>query len=114
MCSAGVCQTLGFRCWREGKGREWARQTDKGTPLAAALGIGAKHEVVNDELVLAVKEVEESDWAVGALELVLLVDFDHGELAELSGEGVLGAGEGFLLLKEGFPGCQPFFSGRDL
>jgi len=71
--------------------------------------------VVDDELVLAGEEVlQRQRGAVRAVELVLLVDLDHGQRAHLGGEGILDAGGLLFLLEELLPGGEPFLAGDDL
>lgn len=50
----------------------------KGTSVAADFVLGCEHEVLDDELLAAVKEVCECDFAFGTIEGVLLVDLYHG------------------------------------
>lgn len=77
----------------------------------ASLGVvGTEHEVVDDELLAAFEEVWEVDFTVGAFEGVVFFDFDVGELTAQGGEFVVGFGEGFLFLEEGFAGCHPLFA----
>ena len=47
--------------------------------------------MVDDKLLAAIKEVGEFHGAVGTSESVILVHFDHGEVAELGIENVVGA-----------------------
>jgi len=71
-----------------GVAREQVREVgdvvgEEGAAGAAFVLVGAQHEVVHDELLPAVKEVEEGDLSGGALEGVLLLEVDHWEVAHL-------------------------------
>jgi hypothetical protein len=70
--------------------------SEVGAPDASLGVLGTEHEVVDDELLAAFKEVFEADFAGGAFEGVVFVDFDVGELAAEGGEFVVGFGEGFF------------------
>ena len=100
---------------KEGKEGRNAQLTNKGTPLASMLSIRPKHEVIHDELGLPIKQVVKGDdGAFRALELVLLVDLDHGKISQLRGEGVMCTCQLLLLLQEGFARGEPFVSGDHL
>ncbi len=70
--------------------------------------------MADDELAPSVEEVEQGGLAVGALEDVLLLDLDHGELAALGDERVAAPGELLLLGEELLAVAQPFVLGCDL
>jgi hypothetical protein len=48
------------------------------------------------------------------VEGVLLVDLDHGQLAQLGGDSVRRAGDLLLLLEQGLAGGEPLLFGNDL
>ena len=100
--------------WLRG-GSAGFERTDKRASVASALGVRAKHEVVDDELVFAVEEVLERQCrSLRTLELVLLVDEDHGELADLRAQSILGPRKLLLLLEERLAGGNPLLSGDNL
>ena len=70
--------------------------------------------MINDQLLPPLEEVGESDLPIRARESIFLIDLDHGEVAELGVELVVGAESGFLFDEEGFAGCEPFGWGHDL
>src|SRR5690242_3317881 len=69
------------------------------TTLAAVIPTRIKHEVVDDQLLAAVKEIEQADLAVRAIEDVLLVNPDHRQSAAFRIEPVSRVGS-FLLFKK--------------
>jgi hypothetical protein len=81
---------------------------------AAVLPVRAEHEVADDELAAPVEQVEQGGLAFGALEDVLLLDLDHGELAALGDERVAAAGELLLLGEELLAVAEPFVPGYDV
>lgn len=86
-----------------------------GASVAANLFVGAEHEVVYDELGLALEEIAEGDCrAVFVVKGVLLVYLDHGEGAALFRQLVVGAGEFLFLFEEIFAGGEPFVAAYDL
>jgi hypothetical protein len=71
--------------------------------------------VVDDELLLVAEEsFERQRLAVRAVEEVLLVDLDHGQLAELGGGSVLGARDLLFLLQQRLAGGEPLLFGNNL
>src|SRR5882762_3062554 len=79
-----------------------------GATGAAFFPVRAKHEVIDDELGFAAKEIGERLFSVGAIEDVVLFDFDPREFAALGAEGITLASE--LL----FGGQKLFASGEPL
>src|SRR4029453_9218162 len=73
---------------------------DERAVRAALVVIRAEHEVVDDELALAVEEIGERAAPVRPLEDVLLLDGHHRQLAALGGERVALAAQLFLLGEE--------------
>jgi hypothetical protein len=76
--------------------------------------LGTEHEMINDQLLPTLEEVGESYLPIGTSESIFLIDLDHGEVAELGIELVVGAESGFLFDEESFAGCEPFGRGHDL
>jgi hypothetical protein len=107
-----MCSTDDIRQAKDGARKQ--RHTEKCAALASTLSVRAKHEVVHDQLVFVTEQVPEGDRSVGSVELVVLVDVDHGELANLGGEGVLGAGKLLFLVEESLTGGEPLLSGYNL
>src|SRR6266568_849948 len=81
---------------------------------AAFLPVGAKHEVVDEELTVATEEIGEGDFAVGGFEGVIFFDGRPGKLAALGGEFVAEVGELFFFGEVGFAGFEPFFGRNNL
>src|SRR5260370_24521438 len=67
--------------------------TEIGTTWAALLPARAEHEVVDDQLTFAAKEIGERFFSVGAVEDVVLFNFDPGKFAALGVECIALAGE---------------------
>jgi hypothetical protein len=66
--------------------------------------------VVDNKLLFTVEEIfERQRRAVGAVELVLLVDLDHGKLAQLGGGSVQGSRDLLFLLQQLLAGDEPLF-----
>jgi hypothetical protein len=63
--------------------------------------------VADDELAAAVEKVEQVGLAVRALEHVVLVDPDHGQLAPLAVQGVPGPCHRLLVGEQLLAGDQP-------
>lgn len=93
-------------------GRQIVRH--KRTARTADLVFRSEHEVVDDELLATLEKVCKLDRTVGTGEGVVLVDFHHGEIAELGIESVVGAEGGFFLREKFFAGCEPFGGRYDL
>jgi hypothetical protein len=71
--------------------------------------------VVDDELLLVAEEsFERQGLAVRAVEEILLVDLDHGQLAQLGSGGVLGARDLLFLLQQRLAGGEPLLFGDNL
>src|SRR6266851_2728920 len=79
-----------------------------GAAGAAFFPVRAEHEVIDDELGFAAKEIGKRLFSVGAIEDVVFFDFDPGKFAALGAEGITLASE--LL----FGGQQLFASGEPL
>lgn len=74
-----------------------------------------EHEVIDDELVIALKQVAKSNGSIiRALERVCLVHLDHGQLAPLLIDGVIGDGELLLHVQELLPRGEPLITTNDL
>jgi hypothetical protein len=86
----------------------------EGAVLAALLPIGAKHEVIDDELAAALEQLAQTLAAVGPVEDVLLLDPDPGERAPLLVQLVALSGQLLLLRQESAAGGQPLFLRDDL
>src|SRR4029079_11734820 len=82
--------------------------------LAAGLPVRGEHEVVDDELGLAVEQVGEGRRAARALELVALGDLDPGQRAAGGAELVALAGELLLAGEQLLAGLDPLRSRNDL
>ncbi len=70
--------------------------------------------MVDDQLGTALEDVDEAHRAVRAVELVVLVDLDHGELAALGIERIPLPGQVLLLREQLLAGGRPLLSGGDL
>ena len=79
----------------------------EGAAGAALLPIGAEHEMVDDELALAVEEIGEANFAVRAIEYVILFDFYPGKLAPFGADCVLQVREFFFFLQKLFASGKP-------
>src|SRR5690606_12324954 len=77
--------------------------------VAAFLPAGAVHEVVDDQLAVAAEQLGERLAAVGAVELIGLVDPDPGQRTALGAELVALAGEGLFPQQVLAARAQPFF-----
>jgi hypothetical protein len=76
------------------------RVRDRRADGAARVVRRAEHEVVDEQLGPAVEEIGEALSAVLALEPVVLLDRDPGQLAPLAGQLIAAACELFLLLEQ--------------
>lgn len=93
-------------------GQRFAHVRAAGT---AAVVFGLEHEVVDDQLVLALEEIVEGHRLVaGALEEILLVYLDHGQLAAFGGENIALVRVLFLFFEKSFAGSLPFFTTNNL
>lgn len=82
---------------------------------ASTFILGVEHEVVDDELLLVVKEIAERNYLVArAMEDILFVYLDHGQFTTLSGENVALVGICFFLLEKSFASGEPLFSTANL
>ncbi|MCY1409798.1 hypothetical protein D9M71_251550 [compost metagenome] len=81
-----------------------------GAALVPALG---EHEVVDNQLTAAAEQVRQFQFAIGPLEMVVLVDFHPGQGAAFGAEFVPFPGEGFLVDQVLFAGGEPFFPRHD-
>src|SRR6266550_607115 len=70
--------------------------------LGPAFDSRREHEVIDDELPPSFEEIEQTDFAVGSVEFVLLVDLRHRLPAALRGQLVLLTGGGFLFREQFF------------
>jgi hypothetical protein len=85
----------------------------RGAAGAALVPSGVEHEVVEDELAAALEQVGQVHGAVGALEGVVLLHLDHGQVAALGAEGVAGAGQLLLLGQQVLASGQPLVAADD-
>jgi len=69
--------------------------------------------VVNDQLAVLAEQVGQLQFAVWAVKLVVLVDFDLGQRAALGAEAVAFFGEGLFVGQMLFARSEPFFSRYD-
>ncbi|MCY1429694.1 hypothetical protein D9M71_456210 [compost metagenome] len=81
-----------------------------GAALIPALG---EHEVVDDQLAAPPEQVRQFQFAVGSLEVVVLVDFHPGQGTAFGAESVPFPGEGFFVGQVLFAGGDPFFPRYD-
>ena len=65
--------------------------------LAAFFPVLGEHEVVGDQLAVVAKQVSQLQFAVRALEVVVLVDFHPRQGAAFSAEAIALFGEGFFV-----------------
>ena len=82
--------------------REAARQLvgAGGAAGATVLPLRVEHEVVDDEPGSALEDVDEAHPAVGAVELIVLHDLDHGQVSALGAERVALPGQVLLLCQQ--------------
>ncbi|MNO83028.1 hypothetical protein D3C76_743180 [compost metagenome] len=80
---------------------------------AALIPAFSEHEMVNDQLAAATKQVGEFQFAVGTLEVVVLVDFYPGQGAAFGAESVAFPGEGLFVGQMLLAGGEPVFPGHD-
>jgi hypothetical protein len=82
---------------------------------ASTIVLGVKHEMVDDQLLLAIEEVTERDRLIArALEEILLVDLDHGELTALSGKDIALVRILLFFLEKNLTGGKPLFTTANL
>src|ERR1700751_3171831 len=74
---------------------------------------GFEEGAVDDQLAAALEEVEEAGFAVGAVELVQLLDGHPWHAPTLGGEGIALAGELFLFGQQVLASGEPFIPGYD-
>lgn len=74
------------------------------TCRTASFSVRPEHEVVDNELFLTLEQVGQCGWARGAAEVVSFGHFDHGEVTQLGGDGVVCSSLGFFLDEERFAG----------
>ncbi|MNO57938.1 hypothetical protein D3C76_484860 [compost metagenome] len=77
-----------------------------GTAFIPAFG---EHEMVNDQLAAAIEQVGEFQFAIGSLEVVVLVDFHPGQGAPFCAEFVPLLGESLFVSQVLFARGEPFF-----
>ena len=77
---------------------------------AALVPTGVEHEVADDELAPALEQIEEADPALGAIELVVLVDLDHRKPATLGVERISLPRELLFLRQQRLARDQPFLA----
>src|ERR1700730_9035036 len=66
-----------------------------------------EHEVIDNQLAASVEEIRKTLFSFGAIEDVLLRDFDPWELSALCTERVSPTCKFFFLLKQLFPSSKP-------
>ena len=82
--------------------------------FASLLPLGGEHEVVDDELAAAVEEVAERQGTVRTGELVVLIDFHHGQFTALLHQFVGLPGEFFFFGQKVQSGLTPFVVASNL
>src|SRR5258708_23704454 len=87
--------------------------TEIGATGAAFFPVRAKHEVIDDELGFAAKEIGERLFSVGAIENVVLFDFDPGKFAALGAEGITLASEPLFGGQKLFASGEPLLFGNN-
>jgi hypothetical protein len=81
---------------------------------AARFGVGAEHEVVDEQLAATLEQIERPDLPVGSVEAVVLSDLDHRQRAPSGADHIVVAGE-LLLTREQFSTrLEPLLTGDDL
>ena len=80
---------------------------------APVLPLRIEHEVVDDQLPATLEHVEQTHGAVRAVEHVVLLDLDHGEVAALGVERVALLGHVLLFGEQCGPSGEPLVSGGD-
>ncbi|MNS96815.1 hypothetical protein D3C72_1311310 [compost metagenome] len=83
------------------------------TTHAAFLPVGTEHEVIEDELALALEQVGQAVRAAGVQELVGLVHLDPGQGQALARQRVLGMGQRFFAAQQGLARGVPLVAGYD-
>src|SRR6185312_11831802 len=69
--------------------------------------------MVDDQLETALEHVDEAHGTGGAVEYVVLLDFDHGQVAALGVELIPQPGQVLLLGEQLLAGTQPRLPGSD-
>jgi len=78
---------------------------------ASGLVLRAKHEMIDDQLLAALKELCQGGFAIGVFERVFLVDLHHREIVpKLIVEGCIGPNGSFLLLEKLLASSQPLIA----
>jgi len=84
------------------------------TARAALALIPQPHEMVNDQLGVAAKQLCQRLLSLSRVEDVLLLDLDPGQSAALGAHQIAHTGERLLVLQMRFARSQPFITGYDL
>src|SRR5215813_6187370 len=91
-----------------------------GAQRAAAAGVlgpaehpGLEESAIDDQLPAALEQVEQANFALGALELVLLLHQHPRHSSTLGGQCITGAGEGLLFHEELLPRSLPLLLRHD-
>src|SRR5882724_3960667 len=85
----------------------------KRTADATRLPCGSEHEMLYEQLATALEEIGQRLRAVRALEDVVLLDANPGQIAPLGVDLISQPGEFFLLLQEFRAGNKPLVSGNN-
>jgi hypothetical protein len=80
---------------------------------AAGFEVGAEHEVIDDHLRPAAKQVLEGRATLVRVELIIFLDLDPRQILPSLGKRVAGAGQLLFGLEEFDPLLQPFVTARD-
>jgi hypothetical protein len=80
---------------------------------AAFVPCRIEHEVIYDQLTLAVKKIAERNLSAWSFENVFLLQANHREPASFGGHAVSVFREFFLVCEELFAASEPFFAGCD-
>ena len=81
--------------------------------VAAGLGTGRQHEMIDEELAVAAEQISEGHASVRSLERVVVVDPDPGQLPPLVAQGVELVGHGALPGEQGLAGGEPLGARND-
>ena len=68
----------------------------------------SKHEMVKEELALALEKIGQASTAIRTFEEVFFVNHDHREPAAFRSKGVPDSSSGFFLDQQFFSGRRPF------
>jgi hypothetical protein len=89
--------------------------TYKAASRTSSFVAGAKHEMIDDQLLAALEEVCQCVFALEVLEGVFLIDLHHGEVVSKLGiEGILSPRSSFLLHEKFLASSQPLLARDDL